>query len=333
MDLLIVESLEAGLIDWLRRRHSVRHAPELARDPRQLSRALAEARAIIVPASVVIDERTLRRAPRLRAIGRITGGTENIDRAACAHAGVEVVRSTGGAARAEAEFMVGALLSMLRRIPVVTADGLRLGRELGGAAVGLVGLFPSARPLSRLLASFGATLFGYDPAVHGGDSVWARWQVEPLGLRELFERCDAVCVQLGYLDRYQGLIGEQVLPFCKPDQVLVSIGSSALFEAADLAHALGTGRLAAAWLDDVDPASMRPGEPLAGLENLQVTPRVAGTTVESRQRSARAVVERIGRLLDEESAAARETVRTATAPLPRPLPDEPAGPKADSPWR
>ena len=298
MDLLIVEALDAETIDRLRERFSVRMAPELAGDPAELHRALVDARALIASPSVAIDAAMLSRAPRLRAIGRIGAGLENIDMNACAHARVEVVRSSSCTAQAEAEFALCALLTMLRRVPAVGSDGAAAGRELGGRTVGLVGLTPASRTMARMLGSFGAGVVGYDPAVHRTDGVWERWNVAPMPLRELLERSDAVSVQLTYFSRYRGLLNEHLLRHCKPDQVLLSLGHSGLFDLGALAEALESGRIAAAWFDSLEPGMVRRGQPLAGLQNLQVTPRIASTTLESRRRCTRAVVRRIDQILN-----------------------------------
>ena len=55
---------------------------------------------------------------------------------------------------------------MLRRVPVVSADGLLVGRELGAATVGLVGMTPAARRWRTLLAPSAPRCVGYDPALH-----------------------------------------------------------------------------------------------------------------------------------------------------------------------
>ena len=306
MDLLIVEPLEQDVVQWLASRHEVRFAPELAQDPRAFRQALYNVRAIVVPSNVSLDATALHYAPVLRAVGRVSAGAENIDLDACAKAGVEVVRSLAATAQAEAEFMLGALLSMLRRVPVEGADGMWVGRELGGASVGLVGMTPAARSSAKMLAGFGARVAGYDPAMHATDSLWERWGVRPLGLRELLEQSDAVCVQLNYFSRYHGLLGERFLPFCKPDQVLVCIAHSGLFDHAALAQAMGSGRIAAAWFDSLEPGALDEGRPLAGIDNLQVTPRVASTTRESRRRSAWAVVKRIDEVLAGSAVGQRD---------------------------
>ncbi len=297
MDLLIAESLEPEVISWLETRHSVRYAPHLARDPRAFRQGLYDVRALIIPPSLALDALTLQQAPVLCAVGRVSAGAENIDIDACARAGVEVVRSQTATAQAEAEFMVHAILSLLRRFPVVGTDGNLAGRELSGCTVGLVGMQASARSMAQLLAGFDVRMVGYDPTRHATDEVWERWRIAPLALRELLEESDALCVVLPYFNRYRGLLGERFLPHCKPRQVIVSVSHSALFEEVALADALANQRIAAVWLDSVEPGLLEPGRPLHGLEALQVSPRVAGTTCESHLRSAWAVAKRIDQLL------------------------------------
>ena len=305
MDLLIIEPLEAEVMQWLEARYALRYAPELATDPRAFRQSLYNVRALIVPPAVSIDAQALHYAPVLRAIGRVSAGAENIDLEACARSRVEVVRGLTATAQAEAEFMLGALLSMLRRVPVVGSDGMLVGRELGAATVGMIGMAPAARAMAQMLSGFGSRLVGYDPALHASDGVFERWKVQPMGLRELLEQADAVCVQLSYFSRYHGLLGERFLPFCKPDQVLVSIAHSALFDEAALAEALTSGRMSAAWLDSLEPGALDLGRPLHGIENLQITPRLASTTRESRLRSAWAVARRIDEMLGAAGNAVR----------------------------
>ena len=305
MDLLVIDNLDADVMAWLASRHSVRHAPELAIGPREFRRALYNVRAAIIPSSVSVDTETLDFAPVLRAIGRVSGGSENIDLVACERRHVEVVRSVTASARAEAEFVIGAMLALLRRVPVRNADGSLVGRELSGTTIGLVGMPPAARTIARLLAAFNTRIVGYDPSVHASDGVWATWGVAPAGLREIVERADVLCVQLDYFSRYHGLLGDRFLPYCKPDQVLVSTSHSALFDEVSLAAALKGGRIAAAWFDSMAPGALDPERPLHGIDTLQVTPRIAGTTRESRQRSAWAVARRIDELLGVQALGPR----------------------------
>ena len=320
MDVLIVEPLDGEVLSRLGARHKVQVAAELAHDAVALRAALALARAAVVPPTVAIDAATLRGASRLRIVGRLSGGADNIDLEACAQAGVEVARPASASAQAEAEFIIAALLQMLRRVPVLNAEGLLLGRELGGSVVGLVGMTPAVRHLAPLLAAFGAQVLAYDPGVHASDPVWTRLGLEPLGLRELLRQSDAVCVLLSYFPRYIGLFGERLLAECKADQVLVSLSHSSLFNEAALARTLREGPLAAAWFDSLEPGALDAGRPLCHIDTLQGTPRISGLTLQSRKRSAWALANRIDELL---AVPARTDFRPS-------LSDAPLGPEGGS---
>lgn len=317
MDLLIVEPLEAEVLQWLQARHQIRYAPELARNPRAFRQTLFNVRAALLPPALRVDAETLSFAPMLRAVGRIGPGLENIDIDACTVAGIELVRGSAASAPAEAEFVLGALITLLRPGMLGRREGAS-GRELASATVGLIGLAPAARSISAMLSGFGSRLIGYEPTLHATDILWGRWRIEPIGLRELLETADAVCVQLPYYSRYQGLLGERYLPYGKPGQVLISTSHSALFDELALAKALRSGRLASAWLDSVAPGLLDEGRPLHGLRNLHATPRLAGYTQESRVRSVWAVAQRLDEILSQTPAVAREP-RNAAVPLNGPV--------------
>lgn len=297
MTVLILEPLEAEVVQWLAERHDARFAPELVGDFEGLAEALREVRALVAPPEVRIDAELVHCAPRLRAIGRASGGAENIDVEACRQAGVDVVRSQTSTASAEAEFAIGALLSLLRRVPVEGSDGLKVGRELGCSTIGVLGLTPAARVLTQLLQAFGTRVIGYDPARHPTDGTWVRWGIEAVGLAELMEHSDGLVLLLPYFDRYRGLVGERQLENARPGQVLVGLSQSGLVDESALARALRNGLLSAAWFDCLEPGWLESGRPLHGLGTLQVTPRLAGTTRESRVRAAWAVARAIDGLL------------------------------------
>jgi D-3-phosphoglycerate dehydrogenase / 2-oxoglutarate reductase len=297
MDLLILDTMDPQVLRWLVSRHSVRYAPELAFDQQGLRLALQRTLAVIAPARVAFNEAMLLQAPLLRAIGRIHGGAENIDLQACARSGVDVVRSPTGTAQAEAEFMLGAMLSMLRRVPVYDFDSTPVGRELRSCVIGMVGLSPSAKLLAGILNSFGCELLGYDPTLHANDSGWPQHGIAPRSLAELLATADVLCVQLPFFSRYEGLLGERMLAHCKPNQVIVCVTHSAIFDPAALSQSLQSKRLACAWLDSVEPGILDGHHALHDIDNLQITHQLACTTRESKLRSAWDVARRIDDLL------------------------------------
>jgi phosphoglycerate dehydrogenase-like enzyme len=317
MDVLIVEPLDPEALHWLDARHPVLVAPQLERDPIGLRQALEHARAAIVPSSVALDAHLLDHAPLLRAVGRLSLGVENLDVDAFGRAGIEIVRPGASGANAEAEFAIGAMLQLLRRVPVRGSDGALVGRELGGATVGLVGVPPAAQPLATLLRAFGARVEGYDPSIHASDPLWAKWKIDAVGLGELLQHADVLCVLLGYFPRYRGLLGERFLGACKPNQVLVCLTQSNVFDEAALADALQSRRMLGAWFDAMDPSLLDADRPLHRVRNrLQITERLAGTTLQARARGAWSVVRRIDEILAADSPTPRAALSPDDADVP-----------------
>ena len=325
LDLLIVEPIPAEVQRWLAARHAVRLAPELAGDPVAARVALSATRAAILPFAVSLDASVLWHAPHLRVVGRVSAGVENIDLDACARAGVEVARAASASAAAEAEFVLGALLALLRRVPILSDEGLLVGRELGACTVGVVGVTASTQQLTRLLSAFGAQVMGYDPGLHADDPAWAQAGLKPVALLDLMRDCDAVCVLLHHYSRFDGLFGARLLGVAKLHQVIVSLAHSTLFDEDALALALRQGPLAAAWLDSLEPGALGPGRPLRHIDTLQVTPRVASTTRESRLRSAWIVAQRIDAVLTAARPRQPPSLRS-----PAPPASASAGPASES---
>jgi D-3-phosphoglycerate dehydrogenase len=309
LDILLLERLIPEAQAWLEERHSVAHRPELATvDVATLRKAIYKTRALVLPRKFVVNRELLDFAPCLQAVARLHGGTDNTDLEACRERRVRVMQSTTASVRSNAEYLLAALLTLFRRgiAEAVAGDRhaqVRLGRELHGSTIGLLGLAPDAHPLAMMLQSLGARLIGYDPAVHGTAPVWARLQVQPVGLDELLSRADAVTVQVLYASRYRGFVNAQVLAHCKPGQVWVGTTRSALFDPHALAAALHDGRIEAALLDGADAGFAARGSPLHALDNLMLTPRLGSQTREARLRASWYVAHR----LHEALTAPRQT--------------------------
>lgn len=114
MRIVISEFMDAPAVDALRARFDVRYEPELVDRRNGLLQAMAEADALIVRNRSQVDAALLASAPRLRAVGRLGVGLDNIDLTACAARGIAVVPATGANARAVAEYVIGTLLVLLR---------------------------------------------------------------------------------------------------------------------------------------------------------------------------------------------------------------------------
>jgi phosphoglycerate dehydrogenase-like enzyme len=300
MQLLIVEKLEKDVLDWLACRYRTRFAPELAADARGLRLALQDVEAVVLPTTIQVDGAWLLQAPRLRVLGRVTEAATPQERAACEHASVAWVGSTLSASRAQAEFMLAAMLSLLRKVPVANVDGHWLGRELGGSTVGLFGLSRACKPLAQWLANMGAKVVGWDPELSAQDPVWSRWGITHLTQQALLQQADALCIQWSPA---QGLcLNDALMQFCKRHQVWVSTSPAEVLPVSALARALHSGMISAAWLDGVaqrqsDAVASAAWPELVALPQVQITHQAAAQTVDAWQRAGWELARRLDQWL------------------------------------
>lgn len=320
MDILLVERLVPEALNWLQERHSVEVRGDLAGDPSALRKAVYKSRAVVLPRKVVVTQEFLDFAPMLKAVARMHVGTDNTDLEACRARKVRVIQASTANVRSNAEYLLASLLMLFRRGIGAALNGerhaeIRLGRELNGSVVGILGLEPTAHTLALMLTSLGARLIGYDPAVHHSAPIWGRLKIQPVGLQELLANADAVSVQVMYASRYRGFVNDKLLAHCRPGQIWVGISRSQLFDVDAFARALNDGRIEAALLDGAEAGFASRGSPLHECSNLFLTPRLGSHTREARLRASWYVAHRIHETLAGPAHVAAEPTPTGAMDL------------------
>jgi len=162
--IVITEFMDATAVAALASRFDVCFDPDLVDRPDDLARQLADADAVIVRNRTRVDSALLAHAPKLRVVGRLGVGLDNLDLTACAARGIEVIPATGANARAVAEYVIAAALVLLRGAFRSTEDiatgrwpraALSNGREIAGRTIGLVGFGDIGRLTGRLARALG----------------------------------------------------------------------------------------------------------------------------------------------------------------------------------
>jgi len=267
-----------------------------------LRKALRRTEAAVLPRKIAITDDFLNAAPLLKAIARLHVSSDNIDLEACRDRNVRVIQAGSASVRSNAEYLLASLLLLYRQGLAAPLAGdrhaePRMGREINGSVVGILGLAPAGHTLALMLHSLGARLVGYDPAVHHSSPIWQRLKIQPVSLQELMATADAVSVQVIYASRYQGFVNEAMLAHCKPRQLWVGISRSQLFDVPALAEALTDGRIQACMLDGAEAGFASKGSPLHDCQNLYLTPRLGSHTREAQLRASWYVVHRIHQTL------------------------------------
>jgi (S)-sulfolactate dehydrogenase len=263
--------------------------------------ALAEARALIVRNRTQVDADLLAKAPKLEAVGRLGVGLDNIDVAACEKRGIAVYPATGANDAAVVEYVIGAMLTLLRGAFAATEAVMAgewprtklLGREAGGKRLGLIGFGAIGRKTGAAAAALGMEICAYDPHISIGDQPWSK--VTPLVLDALLEESDVVSLHVPLTDETRNLLDAKKIAHMKRGAVLINAARGGVLDEAAVAGALKSGALLGAALDVFaqEPLSRERAQVFAGCPNLILTPHIAGLTVESNVRVSRMVAEKI----------------------------------------
>ena len=256
--------------------------------PGGLPAELADADALIVRSAVQADAALLAAAPKLRIIGRAGVGVDNIDAVEATRRGIVVMNTPGANATAVAELTLGLMISMARSIPRANATTHAAkwekkslqGSELRGKTLGIVGLGRIGLEVARRAKAFGMELIGYDPFIA---PVIARENgVTLVTLDEIFSTSDFLSLHVGLTPQTEGLINKHSIAIMKKGIRIVNCARGELIVDEALAEALQSGHVAGAALDVFRKEPLK-DSPYFGLDNILLSPHIAGSTDEAQE--------------------------------------------------
>jgi D-3-phosphoglycerate dehydrogenase len=249
---------------------------------------LADADALIVRSAVQADAKLLASAPKLRIIGRAGVGVDNIDAAEATKRGIVVMNTPGANAVAVAELTLGLMISMARSIPRANAsmhagkwDKKTLqGSELRGKTLGIVGCGRIGLEVARRARAFGMTILGYDPFI--APVIARENNITLVPIDEIFAESDFLSLHVGLTPQTEGLINKHSLAIMKKGIRIINCARGELIVDEALAEALASGHVAGAALD-VFRAEPLKDSPYFALDNILLSPHIAGSTDEAQE--------------------------------------------------
>jgi (S)-sulfolactate dehydrogenase len=305
--IVISENMDAPAVALLARDFDVDYRPALVEDTTGLCKALAQADGWIVRNRTQVRGEALAAGSRLRVVGRLGVGLDNIDLDACAARGIEVIPATGANAESVAEYVICLAMVLLRGSAYLSTSAvaagrwprqmLSQGREISGKTMGIVGFGSIGRATAGKAMALGMQVIAFDPAVPEDSPAWMQSGVTSCTLDEVFGRADIVSLHLPFVPATRGLINEARIARMKQGAILVNSARGGLLDEAAPARALRTGRLAGAALDVFEKEPLAAGSALAAAPNLILTPHIAGVTVESNERVSDLIAERVAAFL------------------------------------
>ena len=238
-----------------------------------------------------ITRAVVKEAKRLKLIQQPSVGYNHIDIDACKEFGIPVANTPGANDVSVAEHTIMLVLSCLKKLTFFNArthegewlfpQRQQIGVfEINGKTYGLLGMGRTARAVAERLAPFGVHLFYHD-IVRLSEEEEKRYQATYAPMEEILKTADVVSLHLPLTDETRGIINASMLALMKPTAILVNVGRGPLVDEAALAEAIRNKKLAYAAVDVFSEEPPPKDHPLFGLENVILTPHLAGSTRES----------------------------------------------------
>jgi D-3-phosphoglycerate dehydrogenase / 2-oxoglutarate reductase len=256
--------------------------------PEGLAAALADADGLVVRSAVQVDDALMEHAPKLRVVGRAGVGVDNIDAEAATRRGIVVMNTPGANAVAVAELTVALMLGLARKLPMANSTmhagkwekkNLQ-GSELRGKTLGILGLGRIGLEVAKRARVFGVELLGSDPFVSA--AVARESGITLVPVEELLAKADYLTLHVGLTPQTAGIINAKNLATMKKGVRIINCARGELVEDAALVAALKSGQVAGAALDvfSIEPPKE---SPYFGLDNVILTPHIAGSTGEAQE--------------------------------------------------
>ncbi len=256
--------------------------------PNGLPAALADADALVVRSAVQVDDALMEHAPKLRVIGRAGVGVDNIDAEAATRRGIVVMNTPGANAIAVAELTLCLMIALARKVPAANAS-MHAGKwekkslqggELRGKTLGILGLGRIGLEVAKRARGFGLEIIGSDPFVSA--AVARENGIRLVSLDELIAGSDYLTLHVGLTPQTAGIINAKNIAAMKKGVRIINCARGELVDEAALAAALKSGHVAGAALDVLTEEPPK-DSPFFGLDNVILTPHIAGSTAEAQE--------------------------------------------------
>lgn len=240
-----------------------------------------------------VDEAILASLPELEVISKYGVGTDMIDMPALIRHGVRLGWTGGVNRRSVAELAIALMISLLRDLPLVhleMREGIwrnRIGRQLSGRTVGLIGCGHIGKDLALLLRALGCDVIAHD--ILDFPDFYAAHQVRAVSLEELLEAADIVSLHVPLNVTTRNMLDRERLSMMKPGALLVNTARGGLVDELELRARLADGRLGGAAFD-VFASEPPDDQELVGLPNFLATPHIGGSSEEAILAMGRAAI-------------------------------------------
>lgn len=260
---------------------------------------------IIIRSRIPIDRNFIEHGRNLKFIARVGAGMENIDGEFATKSGISLISSPEGNRDAVAEHVLGMLLILMNRLFIASNEvknGIwkreeNRGDELLGKTFGIIGYGNMGKAVAKRLSGFGVKVIFHDILPNLSDEFATQ-----VSLKQLQEEADILSLHLPITPDTRYIFNEKMIAGMKKNFYFINTARGENVNTKDLVKAMKSGKIKAVCLDVLEfekpsfeniTEKNEDLEYLLQSENAIVTPHIAGWTIQSKEKLAQIIVDKI----------------------------------------
>lgn len=260
---------------------------------------------IIIRSRIPIDRNFIEHGRNLKFIARVGAGMENIDGEFATKSGISLISSPEGNRDAVAEHVLGMLLILMNRLFIASNEvknGIwkreeNRGDELLGKTFGIIGYGNMGKAVAKRLSGFGVKVIFHDILPNLSDEFATQ-----VSLKQVQEEADILSLHLPITPETRYIFNEKMIAGMKKNFYFINTARGENVNTKDLVKAMKSGKIKAVCLDVLEfekpsfeniTEKNEDLEYLLQSENAIVTPHIAGWTIQSKEKLAQIIVDKI----------------------------------------
>ncbi len=299
--ILITEFINQNSFEYLNKKFDVRYDEKLFENENEITRIIKDYDGLIVRNKTQVNLSILKNALKLKFIGRLGVGLDNIDTGYCKSKNIHVQPATGMNADSVAEYVVSSSMSLIKKIPMFH-NGTVKGEwprttiksiEINQKYLGIIGFGTIGKKVAEYSSKNGLKILAYDPYVKEINN--KEIDVKLSNLKEIFEKSDIISIHLPLTDETKNIINKSSFSQMKNKPIIINTSRGGIINENDLIEAYNKNNISGFALDvfEKEPIESEFYKKIKLGMNCILTPHISGVTTESNIRVSDYIVKKI----------------------------------------
>ena len=299
--ILITEFINQNSLENLNKKFDVNYDEKLCEDEKEIIKIIRDYDGLIVRNKTQVNSDILKNALKLKCIGRLGVGLDNIDTEYCKNKNIHVQPATGMNADSVAEYVVSSSMFLIKKIPMFHNGTIKgewprttiKSTEIKQKNLGIIGFGTIGKKVAEYSLKNGLKILAYDPYIKELND--KEIDAKLSSLNEIYEKSDIISIHLPLTDETKNMVNKSSFSQMKNKPIIINTSRGGIINERDLIEAYHKNIISGFALDvfENEPIESKFYHKIKPGMNCILTPHISGVTTESNIRVSDFIVKKI----------------------------------------